>query len=97
LTEIPFDRQIAEAYSKGEMIVEDITMPIYEFECKNCGNIFEYLCLKSSDKEQACCPLCGRKDTNVLLSAFSSMSSTNSQGKGARSSSSSCSPSGGFS
>jgi len=97
LTEIPFDRKIAEAYSREEMIVEDINMPIYEFECKNCGNIFEYLCLKSSDKEQACCPLCGRKETDLLLSAFSSMSSINSQGGEARSSSSSCSPSGGFS
>ncbi|MBW1702073.1 MAG: zinc ribbon domain-containing protein [Deltaproteobacteria bacterium] len=72
-------------------------MPIYEFKCKNCGNIFEYLCLKSSDKDNASCPSCGRKETDVLLSAFSSLSSSNSQGGGARLSSSSCSPSGGFS
>lgn len=72
-------------------------MPIYEFKCKDCGHIFEYLCIKSSDKDEARCPLCGREETDILLSAFSSMSSINSQGGGARSSSSSCSPSGGFS
>lgn len=71
-------------------------MPIYEFKCKNCGNIFEYLCLKSSDKDDACCPVCGRKETDVLLSAFSSMNSVNSPG-GRASLPSSCSPSGGFS
>ena len=41
-------------------------MPIYEFKCKNCGNIFEYLCLKSSDKDNASCPSCGRKETAVF-------------------------------
>ncbi len=72
-------------------------MPIYEFKCKNCGNIFEYLCFKSSDKEQACCPLCGRNETDVLLSAFSTINSSNTQRGENRASSSSCSPSGGFS
>ena len=71
-------------------------MPIYEFKCKNCDNIFEYLCFKSSDKDQASCPECGRKETELLLSAFSSTTSINSGG-GAFTSSSSCSPSSGFS
>lgn len=26
-------------------------MPIYEFKCKFCGNNFEYLCLRSDDKD----------------------------------------------
>ena len=72
-------------------------MPIYEFKCKNCGNVFEYLCLKSTDKDQARCPACGREETDVLLSAFSSMNSGKTQSGGNRASSSSCSPSGGFS
>lgn len=72
-------------------------MPIYEFRCKNCGNIFEYLCFKSSDRDQALCPKCGHKKSDLLMSAFSSTSSS-STGKGAnRASLSSCSPSGGFS
>ena len=72
-------------------------MPVYEFKCKKCGNVFEYLCLKSADKEQACCPQCGNKETDVLLSAFSSMSSNSSQVGVMPSSASRCSPSGGFS
>ncbi len=72
-------------------------MPIYELKCKNCGNIFEYLCFKSSDRDQALCPKCGHKKSDLLMSAFSSTSSS-STGKGANSASlSSCSPSGGFS
>jgi putative FmdB family regulatory protein len=69
-------------------------MPIYEFKCKKCGNVFEYLCIKSSDRENAACPSCGRGKAEVLLSTFSS-SGTASKGGGA--SSSSCSSKRGFS
>jgi len=72
-------------------------MPIYEFKCKNCGNVFEYLCLRSRDRDQACCPLCGCKDTETLLSTFSSVDSGNSLKGSSRVSSSSCSSPSGFS
>ncbi|MBN1625244.1 MAG: zinc ribbon domain-containing protein [Deltaproteobacteria bacterium] len=71
-------------------------MPIYEFRCKKCGNIFEYLCLKSSDRENATCPSCGQGKAEVLLSTFSS-AGAGSAGGGASLSSSSCSSHGGFS
>ena len=71
-------------------------MPIYEFKCKNCANIFEYLCLKTNDKDKVSCPLCGCKETDILLSAFSSVNSSNIQG-GKNRASSSCSAPGGFS
>ena len=63
-------------------------MPIYEFKCKICGNIFEYLCLRSDDKDHVVCPSCGHGETETLLSTFSSKGSMTS---------SSCSSSGGFS
>jgi putative FmdB family regulatory protein len=66
-------------------------MPIYEFKCKNCGNIFEYLCLRSDDRDNVHCPSCGHDEADVLLSAFSSMGST------PKTSSSTCLSSGGFS
>jgi putative FmdB family regulatory protein len=50
-------------------------MPIHEFKCKGCGNIFEYLCLRSDDKDHVVCPSCGRGETEVVLSAFTSMGS----------------------
>lgn len=70
-------------------------MPIYEFKCKKCGNVFEHLCFKTSDKDQAPCPNCGHKKSDLLMSAFSSASSKNT-GQGLNGPSS-CSPSGGFS
>lgn len=63
-------------------------MPIYEFRCKHCGHTFEYLCLRSDDKDHVVCPSCGRDGAETLLSTFSSKGSMPSV---------SCSPSGGFS
>jgi putative FmdB family regulatory protein len=65
----------------------DIIMPIYEFKCKKCGNVFEHLCFRSDDKDHVSCTSCGHKETETLLSTFSS------KGSG----SSDCLPSGGFS
>ena len=71
-------------------------MPIHEFKCKGCGNIFEYLCLRNDEKDYVNCPSCGYSETEVLLSAFSSAGSGRGQ-VGSKLLSSSCSPSGGFS
>ncbi len=69
-------------------------MPIHEFKCKGCGEVFEYLCIRSDDKKHVVCPSCGRNKTEILLSAVSSANSGHGQGGGI---SSSCSPSRGFS
>lgn len=66
-------------------------MPIHEFRCKKCGRVFEYLCIRSGDKEQAVCPDCGHGQNERLLSTFSS-GSAGAAGAGA----SSCTPRGGF-
>jgi putative FmdB family regulatory protein len=71
-------------------------MPIHEFKCKGCGNVFEYLCIRSGDKEHVLCPSCGHDETEVLLSSFSSKASGRAEG-GGKTLSSSCSPFGGFS
>lgn len=33
-------------------------MPIYEFECTNCGEVFETICLKIDDSTTSPCPNC---------------------------------------
>ncbi len=71
-------------------------MPIHEFKCKSCGSIFEYLCLRSDEKDQVCCPSCGHGETEVLFSTFSSRGSTTDSGA-VTAPSSSCSSSGKFS
>ena len=47
-------------------------MPIYEFECRQCGHRFEYLVLHSSPAAE--CPSCRQKDLKQLIS-LSAMSS----------------------
>lgn len=41
-------------------------MPIYEYECRGCGNRFERLVLKQ--EEAPTCPSCGNAEVERLLS-----------------------------
>jgi putative FmdB family regulatory protein len=41
-------------------------MPIYEYECRRCGDRFEYLLLKSSPAAK--CPSCQNTDLEQLIS-----------------------------
>lgn len=50
-------------------------MPIYEYQCKTCGNSFEKLFFKGDD-EQVVCPECGDDKVKKLLSAGSFMHKT---------------------
>lgn len=47
-------------------------MPIYEYKCKSCDDVFEVLILRPSDAPQPC-PKCGREDTEKLLSVGASI------------------------
>lgn len=61
-------------------------MPIYEYQCKRCGKIFERF-QKLNDREEIVkCPNCGSKEIERILSCFSY--------KGNVTSSSSCGSSG---
>jgi len=42
-------------------------MPIYEYQCGDCGKEFEYLVLSSSQVPD--CPACESKQINKLMSA----------------------------
>ncbi len=43
-------------------------MPIYDYECRNCGHVFDVL-QKMSDDPLSDCPECGQPDLRKLLSA----------------------------
>ena len=45
-------------------------MPIYEYQCEQCGEKFEYLAKRLSDKPAAC-PECNAETLKKLLSTFS--------------------------
>ncbi|MEJ2589357.1 MAG: zinc ribbon domain-containing protein [Deltaproteobacteria bacterium] len=72
-------------------------MPIFEFRCKKCNNVFESLCFKSDGSDREPCPKCGDTDSEKLMSPFSSVASPTGFGSSAGASSSACSPRGGFS
>lgn len=46
-------------------------MPIYEFHCKNCGEVFELLCKVGEDESKVICPECGADGVKRVMSRFS--------------------------
>lgn len=43
-------------------------MPIYEYECEDCGKVSEVLHKKINAKERPACPSCGSKRLAKLIS-----------------------------
>jgi putative FmdB family regulatory protein len=43
-------------------------MPIYEFRCESCSQIFEHLAISSNDKFEAKCPHCGGEEIARVMS-----------------------------
>jgi len=68
-------------------------MPIYEFQCKKCGSVFEQLVFASDKTESILCPSCGANDPCKLMSSFSCSSSGGDGGASTHS----CASHGGFS
>ena len=51
-------------------------MPIYDYQCRNCGEEFELLVLKNT---VAACPACQSQDLEQLISGFSVSSESSRQ------------------
>jgi putative FmdB family regulatory protein len=47
-------------------------MPIFEFQCDNCGVAFEELLFNSSAIEDLTCPECGSNQIHKMISTFAS-------------------------
>lgn len=45
-------------------------MPLYEYECKACGEQFEMLVSADKKDEAKACPACGSEDSARMLSTF---------------------------
>jgi len=54
-------------------------MPIYEYECKDCGKVFEKIQPARAKKKGLPCPKCNGKETERIMSCFSSGSRTKTQ------------------
>jgi putative FmdB family regulatory protein len=64
-------------------------MPIFEYQCKECQEIFESLQLSRATEEDTECPSCGCEATERVVSTFAT-----SGGNGGFGADSSCGPSG---
>jgi putative FmdB family regulatory protein len=58
-------------------------MPIFEFRCVDCGDIFEKLFMSSDEKVDLCCPHCKSESIERVVSRSSY--AMKSSGEGARS------------
>ncbi len=47
-------------------------MPLFEYECLECGAIFEKLLKKAVGDEQIACPSCGGQKVEQRISTFAS-------------------------
>ena len=57
-------------------------MPIYEFRCEGCGQVFEHLALTKKEEKQVCCPDCGGEELSRVLSACASVVENSSPSQG---------------
>jgi putative FmdB family regulatory protein len=56
-------------------------MPIYEYECKQCGERFEKLVRTMGSRDAVACPKCESPKTARALSVFAAVSSDGGGGK----------------
>ena len=48
-------------------------MPLYEFRCEGCSEIFEHLAMSGKDEFRAKCPHCGGEELSRVMSASNSV------------------------
>jgi putative FmdB family regulatory protein len=51
-------------------------MPIFEYQCQECGHVFEVLTRGAAGSHTATCPKCGKRDVERLLSPFTGRTSS---------------------
>jgi putative FmdB family regulatory protein len=65
-------------------------MPFYEYQCRDCGRLFDKYVRSMASRSEVTCPDCGSKHCEKSLSLFSSSGTSRNTGSGAQS----CLPSG---
>jgi putative FmdB family regulatory protein len=70
-------------------------MPLYEYQCHDCGDEFEKMVRFSEADQAQACPACQSRNTKKKISVFAALGGSSRQS--AASSGSSCGSSGGFS
>lgn len=52
-------------------VQEGHPMPLYEYECQHCGQVFEVFTQRRETAAQPKCPACGKAGAERVLSSFS--------------------------
>ena len=55
-------------------------MPIFEYQCDDCGNKFEKLVRRSAELNSAECPSCGHSHVTTQVSTFAARTNVNNGG-----------------
>ncbi len=66
-------------------------MPLYEFDCLNCGQSFEKLVRSAAVIQEVVCPTCGQAHVQKKLSVFAANVK---EGRSSRPSAAACAPGG---
>jgi putative FmdB family regulatory protein len=56
-------------------------MPFFDYECKDCGHVFDKM-VSAGEDEVVECPVCESEDTVKLVSLFASFGSSSSDAGG---------------
>ncbi len=67
-------------------------MPIYEFRCVSCGQIFEKIFMSTEENVELACPECGAAVVERVVSVTNHAMGGGSEGRQARLDSKSCGP-----
>lgn len=67
-------------------------MPIFEFRCLECGNVFEKLFMASEKKVDLACPACQRQDCERVVSRCSHVLGAGPSGRSPQITTKSCGP-----
>jgi putative FmdB family regulatory protein len=71
-------------------------MPLYEYQCRDCGHRFEVLQRMGEGSERVSCPECGQSQVDKQFSTFASASSGAIQASGGSAIGAGCGSGSGF-
>jgi len=56
---------------EGKRTLEDTAMPVYEFRCSKCDQVFEVMGTYADREKAQTCPKCGSTEVKQAISLFS--------------------------
>ena len=70
------EQRVGFLYSRGGLNSRETKVPVYEYTCSACGEVFEQLIRSSGDERKVSCPKCGEKRVERKLSVIAAPRAT---------------------